>query len=101
MSTGADSVNPCIFWKEYSRPFSSCKPNYECTHIALHCCIKKNETELFLYEMVNYEQIFKRPVILPEMSEGDSSVPTFSFEQNISSKKQKIWSFDGLERTNT
>ena len=51
--------------------------------------------------MVNYEQIFKRPVILPEMSEGDSSVPTFSFEQNISSKKQKIWRFDGLERTNT
>ena len=51
--------------------------------------------------MVNYEQIFKRPVILPEMSEDDSSVPTFSFEQNISSKKQKIWSFDGLERTNT
>ena len=34
------------------------------------------------------------------MSEGGSSVPTFSFEQNISSKKQKIWSFDGLERTN-
>ena len=61
---------------------------------------KKNETELFLYEMVNYEQIFKRPVILREMSEGGSSVPTFSFEQNISSKKQKIWSFDGIERTN-
>ena len=37
------------YLQDYKRPFSSCKPNEEWTHIALTCC---NESEAFLYEIV-------------------------------------------------